>query len=571
MFNYIDYMSNKNDLLLKMDKVKEQFIQLSEFDIDVSSAIAKINSTIEGIQNDKLSIVLVGAFSDGKTSVVAGWLNEKLDNMKIDSDESSDEILKYIPTSLPKGCQIVDTPGLFGDKAGNDENGAKIMLSDLTKKYISEANVILYVVSAKNPIKDSHKACVKWILKDLNKLTTTIFVINRMDEVADLTDEEEFKAQKEIKTDTLHKKLLECGVSQEDVNKVKIVCVSAAPNDKEVEEWKNYRDEYLHRSRMTYLEDATNDIVKNSGKEVLTIKTGCDVLNNELNKALSEIAQQEHEIDENIIPERKESLKRNKKDLESLMKRICQSREDIKKDLKELNKSKRIKIRSASMETFNDVMEDEIGIVPEKQGAIICEEINSIYYEYVNECSGLVVDARDKFQSEYEKQNSAVNNLIKKGVDGTSIGLKGVAKVGEKSLKQAIFTGRDLLGKVGVTIKFKPWQAANMASFATKTLPAIGATIDVISNAVDNVSTAECNRKFEEKKDEIKNSVDEIFIEHIDKINDDKWFFENFAPDIKKLEEAIALDEKEIMQMETMKNKYMEWKKKVNEIELSVL
>ena len=569
MFQYIDYVSNKNDLITKMTKVKEYFTQLSEFDIDVSSAIDKIDSTIENIQSDVLSIVLVGAFSDGKTSVVAGWLNEKLDNMKIDSDESSDEILKYTPTFLPNGCQIVDTPGLFGDKVGSDENGAKVVLSDLTKKYISEANVILYVVPAKNPIKDSHKACVKWILNDLNKLATTIFVINKMDEVADLTDDEEFEMQKKVKTDTLRKKLLECGISQEDANKVKIVCVSSAPDNKGIEEWKNYRDEYLQRSRITHLEDATNEILKSSG-ETLAIKTGCDVLNDELKKVLSEISQQENEIDKIIIPEKKESLKRNKKDLESLIKGIRQNREELKEELKKLNKNKRLKIRSASMDTFKDVMEDEIGIVPEKQGAILSEEITSTYNKYTEKCSNFVVDAREKFITEYEKQNSTIDNLIKKGADSASLGLKGVGNVGVKSLKQAIFTGRDLLGKVGVAIKFKPWQAANMAKFATNALPIIGASIDVISNIVDNVSTAERNRKFEENKDEIKNSIDEIFIDCINQINDDNWFFENFAPDVKKFEEAITIDEKEIIQMEEKKNKYMEWAKKVNEIELSV-
>ena len=47
MFNYIDYISNKNDLLLKMDEVKKHFNQLCEFDIDVSTAIKKIDATIE--------------------------------------------------------------------------------------------------------------------------------------------------------------------------------------------------------------------------------------------------------------------------------------------------------------------------------------------------------------------------------------------------------------------------------------------------------------------------------------------------------------------------------------------
>ena len=218
MLDHIDYLADKKELISKMIKVKEFFSQLGEFNIDVSEAIGKIDSAITSVENDMLSIVLVGAFSDGKTSVVAGWLNEKVENMKIDSDESSNEILVYYPRSLPEGCQIVDTPGLFGDKVGSDEKGAQILLSDMTKRYISEANLILYVVPAKNPIKDSHKACIRWILNDLNKLSSTVFVINRMDDVADLTDEDEFESQRRIKTKNLRSKLVECGISQQERN-----------------------------------------------------------------------------------------------------------------------------------------------------------------------------------------------------------------------------------------------------------------------------------------------------------------------------------------------------------------
>lgn len=570
MFEYIDYLSNKKELITKMTKVKEHFTQLSEFDIDVSEAIEKLDSAIANIQEDALSIVLVGAFSDGKTSVVAGWLNEEVDNMKIDSDESSDEILKYSPASLPEGCQIVDTPGLFGDKAISDENGSQIVLSNMTKKYISEANVILYVVTAKNPIKDSHKTCIRWILNELNKLSSIIFVINRMDDIVDLTDEEEFEAQKKIKTDTLRSKLIECGVSQQDAAKVKIVCVSAAPDNKGIKTWKAHREEYLHRSRMTRLEDTTNEILKNS-REVLIAKTGCDVLNDELNKALAEISRQEQAIDEIILPEKKESLKRNRKDLEALKKRIRQSREDIKEELKKLNKSKISKIRSASMETFQDVLEDEIGIIPEKEGAVLVEEITAIYNRYAELYSGWSVDVGEKFQAEYEKQNTTIENLLKKGALGVAMGLKGAGQIGVASFKQVIFAGRDLLGKIGIVIKFKPWQVVKMATWATKALPAIGAAIDVITVIAENVSTAEKNRKFEKIKVEIKDAINEIIYESVDQLKDDNWFFENFAPGVKTLEEQVSADERSIAQMEETKNKYMIWSKKVKDIECNIL
>ena len=570
MIEYVDYLSQKNELILKISKAKEHLLQLSEFGIDVSETIKKLDSVSENIQRDALSIVLVGAFSDGKTSVVAGWLNEAYDNMKIDSDESSDEILKYSPLSLPKGCHIVDTPGLFGDKIGNDENGNQIALSDITKKYISEANVVLYVVTAKNPIKDSHKACVNWILNGLNKLSSTIFVINRMDDVVDLTDDDEFELQRKIKVDTLRKKLVDCGVKQQDAEAAKIVCVSAAPDGKGIELWKNHRDEYLQRSRMTKLETAANDILKDS-REILITKTGCDVLNDELGRAILEIDRQEKAIDEIILPEKKESLKRNRKDLDALKKRIKQSREDIRDELKKLNKSKISRIRSSTMESFKDMLEDEIGIVPGKEGAVISEEITTIYNRYAEKYSGWSYEVGLNFQKEYDKQNTTIENLLKKGATGAAAGFKVVGKMKVATVKKAIFAARDLLKKLGIVIKFKPWQVVKMATFATKALPIIGAALDVISNVSDSISTSKRVQKFEKMKNEIKNEVNGIFIDCINQIRDDNWFFDNFAPGVNALEEQVASDEREIALIEEMKNKYMQWSKKVKDIKCSIL
>ena len=86
--------------------------------------------------SDILSIALIGAFSDGKTTTIAGWLEEVKDNMKISTDESSDELAIYHPSNIPDKCQIVDTPGLFGDKEKSSGDDV-VKLSDITKKYIS--------------------------------------------------------------------------------------------------------------------------------------------------------------------------------------------------------------------------------------------------------------------------------------------------------------------------------------------------------------------------------------------------------------------------------------------------
>ncbi len=568
MYNFNEFLDSKTCLIQNIEKVKAKISELQEIGIDVSESIHKLDSVTNMINEEKISVVLVGAFSDGKTSVAAGWLNEKLDNMKIDSDESSDEILCYTPNSLAEGCRIIDTPGLFGDKVGNDENGTAIALSDITKKFISEANLILYVVTAKNPIKDSHKECIKWILKDLNKLATTIFVINRMDDVADLTDDEDFNLQARIKTENLRGKLTECGLSENEAQKVNVACISAAPNGKGIEVWSEHRNEYLRRSHLDTLESTTNTILQKS-KDNLIAKTGCDVLNDEITKMLEVLSYQEGIIADTILPEQRESLRRNEKDLENLYKRLMRSRRDMKDALKALNKKKISLIRAASMENFKDIMEDEIGILKGKEGHVLNEEINDIFQEYMEIYSGWTMDLGKKFQAEYNRQNEVMDDLVKKGVKGASVGLTKVGSLSVDVVKKGIFVGRDLLGKLGVVVKFKPWQVTKLASFATKALPVIGAGIDIVSNIVENVKMSERNKKFENSKGEIKDAISDTFREIYETI--DNNFIDTFAPQYRILESQIQQDKIDIANQEDMLKRFRSWKKDVIDVDFKVL
>lgn len=570
MYDFKNYIDDKSALIQKMDIVETKIKELDGMGIDISESVKKIESAKRIVQDDKISVVLVGAFSDGKTSVAAGWINEKLDNMKIASDESSDEILCYTPSTIPEGCQIVDTPGLFGDKVGADEEGGQILLSDITKKFISEANLILYVVTAKNPIKDSHKECIRWILKDLNKLSSTIFVINRMDDVADLTDEDDYALQARIKTENLRGKLLECGLNQSEASKVKVACISAAPNGQGIEVWNEHRDEYLRRSHLSALENMTNSILQNS-RENLIAKTGCDILNDELVKTIELICEQERQVAEIFLPEKKESLKRNRKDLEALYKRLVRSKKDMKDALKSLNKKKINVIRAASMENFKEVLEDEIGIIPDKEGYVLNEEINDIFIEYAEKYSGWAIELGEKFQAEYNKQNEAMDNLLKKGAAGASNGLKAAGQLGVGTFKNGIFAGRELLGKLGVVIKFKPWQVTKMATFATKALPVIGAGIDVVANIVENVAAGERNRKFEKSKDELKNGINDTFYEVMQMLNSDDSYIDQFAPSYRILEDQIRQDEEDIRYQELMLRKFKTWNDEIIDADYRII
>ena len=129
-------------MIYQLSQLKNLVEQLDDVGIDSTDVLNKIENSISSVRDDTLRIALLGAFSDGKTSVIAGWLGHVMDNMKIDSDESSNQLAIYKPNHLPEKCEIVDTPGLFGDKEQLDGNGNVIQYSDITRKYISEAHLI---------------------------------------------------------------------------------------------------------------------------------------------------------------------------------------------------------------------------------------------------------------------------------------------------------------------------------------------------------------------------------------------------------------------------------------------
>ncbi len=143
----------------------------------------KIRNAIKDVSGQKLKVALVGGFSEGKTSIAAAWIDRLDKSMKIDHQESSDEVKIY---HIDDEIELVDTPGLFGFKEKITDSGKIERYKDITKKYISEAHLILYALNPSNPIKESHKDDLNWLFRTLNLLSRTIFVISRFDEEADM-------------------------------------------------------------------------------------------------------------------------------------------------------------------------------------------------------------------------------------------------------------------------------------------------------------------------------------------------------------------------------------------------
>ncbi len=95
----------------------------------------------------------------------------------------------------------------MGSKKKIADSGKIERYKDTTKKYVSEAHLILYALNPSNPIKESHKDDLKWLFRTLNLLSRTIFVISRFDEEADIEDEEDYNKRFKIKKENIQNRL----------------------------------------------------------------------------------------------------------------------------------------------------------------------------------------------------------------------------------------------------------------------------------------------------------------------------------------------------------------------------
>lgn len=96
----------KSNKLQKLISLKQLLQKGVEYIPELQSYLGKIDRILNTLKDGEISVVLLGSFSDGKTSAIAGLLGRLEDNMKIDNDESSDELTVYRPMDLKKGFKI---------------------------------------------------------------------------------------------------------------------------------------------------------------------------------------------------------------------------------------------------------------------------------------------------------------------------------------------------------------------------------------------------------------------------------------------------------------------------------
>lgn len=529
---------NKQAAISSLESLREVLGELGVMGIEVQDDLDKIAVAIRTIQSDVLRIALLGAFSDGKTSVVAAWLGKVMDDMKIDMDESSDSLAIYKPEGLPGQCEIVDTPGLFGDKE-KTVNGQQVMYEDVTKRYISEAHLIFYVVDATNPLKESHSAIAKWVLRDLNKLSSTVFVINKMDEVTDLTEQTLFEQQAAIKKDNLKSKLQRAAnLTPQELEQLNIVCIASNPNGRGLGFWFGKPEHYESRSRINDLKGMTSRILQTNVPEVLMAKTGLDVVRDLVANKLT-MAQQH-------LNNLKSYEQQNREESTRIQEDINQGRGEVKRlagelfnELQTLENQTLARLRPLSLEDIRGFLDEELGYTEDGAGYKLHLKIKTVIDRYFTQSSAVTNRISLDIGRQLNSSESFLDAMSVGALKSVGGALKGVSKLNPTVIKGTIFAARDVLGQIGLVVKFKPWEATKLAGAISKWAGPAGAVFSLGSDIYKAHKAQELEQELKQVKDNIASVIKCAFKDIYDLICNDERMFDFFAPQLKEFENIV--------------------------------
>ncbi|MBM9520609.1 dynamin family protein [Desulforhopalus vacuolatus] len=501
----VNINQEKQLIIDKLKSLRNKLLGVEKgFKIDLSELISKVNQAINNVEDDVFSIAFFGAFSDGKSTILS-VLSNNLD-IKISPEPTTDKIQKYELGDY----QIIDTPGLFSENLIHD---------DLTKKYISEANIIIYTVDPVNPLKDSHLSTIRWIMSDLKKHESTVFVINKMDEVADLEDDNDFDKNAEIKKEVISRILREeVGIDQKN----RIICVAADPFELGLSYWKNNTD-YKRLSRIDSLEKMIlefkstykNELIVKAGLSVIRDASACVIL--ELDKIKITLVS---EVD--LLKSQIEEFNSRVNVLEG---DINRSYINIKEECISLREDVLLEIDSVStMMELGEAVQKRLG----EDCYILQEKIDLIIRKHTG---NLLTESKEVFESLEESlfyHSNIQNEIIGKLSDTGKSVVKGMLGDPTRKIADAVIKARDFLK---IPFKFKPWGALKFAKFL-KVMPVVMESLQLIVGVWGKL-------KIDKKRSEVKKEMETAFKGLIQNITLEKYT-DTYFPFVSETRNVLA-------------------------------
>lgn len=548
-----EYQAQQKRVLGLLSKLDGFLKEGSEFGLELPDDVKdKLSNAINNVKEDKLKIALIGGFSEGKTSIAAAWLG-KLDksSMNISAAESSNEVSVY---DIGDDCLLIDTPGLYGYKEQENSDFEIEKYKDITKKYVSEAHIVLYVMNSKNPVKESHRDDLIWLFRELNLLSRTVFVLSRFDEVADVEDEDEYQHFLDIKKSNVTERLQDfLKLNSKEVQQLSIVGVSANPFDEGVEYWLDNPEEFSKLSHIGSLQESTKIIVKNSGgMSDIVNDTRKSIFSDIIIREIPKVEQKQGEMAE-VISDLEHLWSNKQSELVGLGTQIRSARLNIKDSMKRFFDDVIMQARGVGMDTVADFLDREIG----EEGSRVQSSLNSIFQNEIATVSLALDQQIVKFDTELENIDSAVSVMARKGINhlvkNVKLDNKTVlaARDGVKAMTK--YVGLDL----SKMLKFKPHGAIKLANKLNGAFAFLGVGLELY----DSYRKIEIQKEFERSMKELIDNLKKQEKEILDLVDSERFvpmFFQGYMD----LEKSYQSLQDEISGYKDVNSRFKQWKNK---------
>ena len=504
----------------------------------------KLQQSIAG--NKKLKVALIGGFSEGKTSIAAAWLGKVKSHMNISHQESSNTVAIY---EVDDDLTLIDTPGLFGYKEKfNADTHEQERYKDITRKYVSEAHLVLYVMNSTNPLKESHASELKWLFRELNLLPRTVFVLSRFDEVADVADEEDYQQNFSVKKQNVLSRLKDLvGLNDSEAQLLSIVAVSANPFDAGVEHWLSEPERFRQLSHISLLQQATTkNIEANGGFEKMALETSKSIIQDVLLREIP-IAVEKDKVLAEELEKLTRAEQRASNDIAVAQKQVSRTQASLKEFVLEHFTDLILQLKGASMETISAFFEREIG----EGGIVLDTKIQIAFSKHIDAISSDLVRIQTSLSSDISAFDAHMVAMGRQGLDW----------VVKSNLINANTTkgARDLLWS---SLKFKPWGAVKLAKGLNGALAVAGIAFE----AWDSWKDAERIKEFEKGKQSLIEDLEEQRRELLEKVNSSDFSIQ-FFPGFAELQQQIAKLSEELGKTEKQRKVFAQWRSNAEAID----
>lgn len=546
------FKTNQSNVLQVLQHLQEFLRRGETFGLTADKAINdKLANAIRNVSDGKLRVALIGGFSEGKTSIAAAWL-ERLDKstMNISHQESSNAVTVY---EAGPNCVLIDTPGLFGFKQQENEAfGAAEKYKEMTRKYVSEAHLVLYVMDPTNPIKESHRDELNWLFRTLNLLPRTVFVLSRFDAVADMEDANDYARNLRVKQDNVVSRLKDLvALSEEEAAQLAIVAVAADPFAMGTEHWLSNLETFRELSRIKLLQQATSHKVASAGGvDAVVAETKRSIVRDILGKQLPIAIQN----DERIAGELSRLEKSNAQLQQNLNKTktsVATVRVELAESIVSLFTNLILEAQNLSLESMSEFFERNIG----SDGDVLKTRLQRVFNDHMGPVSLEVKNMVQDVDVEVNHFNAAMRGYGKQGIDNLiksgAINNKTILASRDAVVGAASKAGFD----IGKMLKFKPNGAVNLAKGVTNALAVAGLGLEIW----DSIEKHQREKKFRMAKETMVSNFEDMRKEVLSLIQSPE-FITLVCPELIELQTSVQNVKQAVDETRNKREQFQRWR-----------